>query len=165
MGLWGGALFGRRTRWQWRGAFLLGTAPDILAFGPFFLSRVGSADFRAFPPYVYRATTSRTASWCGLSWQATVWLDPQKVPMDSGFLGPSHPVRHSPARTLILPDALALASSNTSGQWPALGSTQGHDSELRRSHRCVRTHGWVCDIGVSEQNFAHKTIGTVDPIR
>ena len=64
--------------------------------------------------------------------------DPQEIPMDSRFMGPSHPVRHSAARNLILPDTLALASSNTSGQWPALGSTQGHDSELRGSHRRVR---------------------------
>ena len=79
-GLWGGALFGRRTRWQWRGAFLLGTAPDILAFGPFLLSRVGSSDFRAFPPYVYESynVTHSLAMWAVLA--GTVWLIRKRFP-------------------------------------------------------------------------------------
>jgi hypothetical protein len=54
-GLWGGVLFGRRTRWKWRGAFWLGMAPDLLAFGPFFLAQLGSAEWTAFPPYVHQS--------------------------------------------------------------------------------------------------------------
>src|SRR5687767_16023031 len=53
-GLWGGVAFGRKTRWQWRGAVWLGMAPDLLAFGPFFLSQLGSTDWSAFPPYVHQ---------------------------------------------------------------------------------------------------------------
>ena len=52
-GLWGGALFGRKSRGQWRWAFLLGIAPDVLAFGPFLVSQFGSRVWREFPLYVH----------------------------------------------------------------------------------------------------------------
>ena len=38
-GLWGGAAFGqKKTEWKW--AFLLGMAPDLISFGPYFLTRL-----------------------------------------------------------------------------------------------------------------------------
>jgi membrane-bound metal-dependent hydrolase YbcI (DUF457 family) len=54
-GLWGGALFGRKNRPHWRAACLLGMAPDILAFGPFLLTRIGSPGWVEFPRYVYQS--------------------------------------------------------------------------------------------------------------
>ena len=36
-------------------SFLLGMAPDILAFGPFVLSRFGNSECRAFPGYVHQS--------------------------------------------------------------------------------------------------------------
>lgn len=79
-GLWGGALFGRRTRWQWRFALLLGMAPDLVAFGPFFLSRSGSPDWRAFPPYVYEAynVTHSLVIWATVT--GFVWLLRKRFP-------------------------------------------------------------------------------------
>ena len=41
-GLWGGALFCPRGRKMFLIAVLLGMAPDLLSFGPFFLTRLGT---------------------------------------------------------------------------------------------------------------------------
>ncbi len=54
-GLWGGAFFGRRDKAQWRTAFLIGAAPDVLAFGPFLVSQIGSAAWVSFPRYVHQS--------------------------------------------------------------------------------------------------------------
>ncbi|MFO1518802.1 MAG: hypothetical protein U1F57_03925 [bacterium] len=43
-GLWGGLLFGKRRFFFW--ALLLGMAPDLISFGPFFLNWA----FHGFPP-------------------------------------------------------------------------------------------------------------------
>ena len=73
-GLWGGVAFGRKTRWQWRGAAWLGMAPDLLAFGPFFLSQLGSTDWTAFPPYVHQGynVTHSFVVWGALT--AAIWF-------------------------------------------------------------------------------------------
>ncbi len=36
-GLWGGILFGRKNKRNFLLAFLIGIAPDVFSFGPFFL--------------------------------------------------------------------------------------------------------------------------------
>jgi len=73
-GLWGGALFGNRSNRQWRWAFLLGTAPDLIALGPFTVSQMlisGSSDF---PPYVYKAynVTHSLVVWAMIA--GAIWL-------------------------------------------------------------------------------------------
>jgi len=79
-GLWGGVLFGRKTRWLWRGAFLLGTMPDVLAFGPFLLTRIGNQTPEAFPPYVYESynVTHSLVVWAALA--SAVWLIRKRFP-------------------------------------------------------------------------------------
>ena len=79
-GLWGGVLFGRKTRWQWRGAFLLGAAPDLLAFGPFFISQFGRTDWRVFPPYVHESynVTHSLVVWGILA--GGIWILRRKFP-------------------------------------------------------------------------------------
>jgi hypothetical protein len=79
-GLWGGALFGRRNRWQWRLAFLLGMAPDLIAFGPFFVLQIGHPDWRTFPPYVHEAynVTHSLVVWGTLT--GIVWLLRKRFP-------------------------------------------------------------------------------------
>jgi hypothetical protein len=63
-GLWGGAIFGQKARGQWKWGFLLGISPDILAFGPAFVSRAltgtlgawatpGPPPLSSFPSYVF----------------------------------------------------------------------------------------------------------------
>src|SRR4030095_811613 len=53
-GLWGTIFFGR-TKWTTAAlAFLVGMAPDLLAFGPFLLLH-GSFMGLNFPPYVYQS--------------------------------------------------------------------------------------------------------------
>jgi hypothetical protein len=79
-GLWGGALFGRKTAWQWRGAFLLGMAPDLVAFGPFVLTQVFKSEWKVFPPYVYSAydVTHSLVVWGGAV--GVVWLLRKRFP-------------------------------------------------------------------------------------
>ena len=79
-GLWGGVLFGRKTRWQWRGALLLGMAPDLLAFGPFYLYQWGSTDWQAFPPFVHQSydVTHSFVVWGLLT--AAIWYGRKKFP-------------------------------------------------------------------------------------
>ena len=86
-GLWGGALFGRRTRWQWRGAFLLGAAPDLLAFGPFFISQFGGSGWRDFPPYVHLSysVTHSLVVWAIMA--GSVWYFRKKFPWILGAWG------------------------------------------------------------------------------
>ena len=74
-GLWGGALFGRKTRWQWRFAFLLGTAPDVLAFGPFIISLTLNPGWRDFPPYVHRSydVTHSLVVWATVAGAVWFW--------------------------------------------------------------------------------------------
>jgi hypothetical protein len=66
-GLWGGAVFGQRKENPWKWAFWLGMMPDLLSFGPYFLTHLpdiyhrwtshhfGPPDHRMIPPYVYHA--------------------------------------------------------------------------------------------------------------
>lgn len=79
-GLWGGALFGHRNEWEWRGAFLLGAAPDVIAFGPFLISQLGSSNWVEFPPYVHQTynVTHSLVVWAALT--AGVWLFRKKFP-------------------------------------------------------------------------------------
>ena len=79
-GLWGGVVFGWKTRWQWRVAFLLGIAPDILAFGPFFVSQLGSSEWRAFPAYVHLSygVTHSLVVWALLT--GGLWFAGRKFP-------------------------------------------------------------------------------------
>jgi hypothetical protein len=79
-GLWGGALFGRKTRWQWRWAFLVGMAPDIVAFGPFLVSQALSEQWKAFPPYVYSTynITHSLVVWAAVA--AALWAIRKRFP-------------------------------------------------------------------------------------
>ena len=63
-GLWGGITFGRKNKRSFWSAFFIGMAPDILAFGPFFLFGLlgfsarpafggGGAHASLIPSYVY----------------------------------------------------------------------------------------------------------------
>jgi hypothetical protein len=65
-GLWGGALFGRKNKRQWRWAFLLGVAPDVIAFGPFLVSQIGNSGWVKFPHYVHQSydLTHSLVVWC-----------------------------------------------------------------------------------------------------
>jgi hypothetical protein len=80
-------LFGRRTRWQWRGAFLLGAAPDLLAFGPFYLAQWGRTDWINFPPYVHQSyhVTHSLIIWGLLT--AAVWFGRKRFPWILGAWG------------------------------------------------------------------------------
>jgi hypothetical protein len=53
-GLWGGALLGNKSERHWRWAFVLGTAPDVIAFGPFMVLHILSTWPADFPSYVYK---------------------------------------------------------------------------------------------------------------
>lgn len=73
-GLWGGALFGRKDKPHWRAAFLIGVAPDVLAFGPFLVSQIGSTGWVAFPRYVHQSydVTHSLVVWAVVT--GAVWL-------------------------------------------------------------------------------------------
>jgi membrane-bound metal-dependent hydrolase YbcI (DUF457 family) len=79
-GLWGSALFGHKSKWQWRWAFLLGAAPDIIAFGPFLISQLGSASWVEFPRYVYQSynVTHSLVVWAAVA--AGIWLFKRSFP-------------------------------------------------------------------------------------
>jgi len=51
-GLWGSLFFGRKSWLWWAASFLIGMAPDLIAFGPYVLSR--PRHWMEFPPYVYQ---------------------------------------------------------------------------------------------------------------
>jgi len=55
-------------------------APDILAFGPFFLSQFGSAEWRAFPRYVHLSydVTHSLVVWTVLT--GAIWIARRKFP-------------------------------------------------------------------------------------
>ena len=84
-GLWGGALFGRATRMQWRLAFVIGMAPDILAFGPFLVSQIGSKQFIDFPGYVHQSYDLTHSLVVFAVVTSIVWLIRRKFPW---ILGP-----------------------------------------------------------------------------
>jgi hypothetical protein len=73
-GLWGGALFGKRSDSAWRWAFLLGAAPDLIALGPFTAWQLLSLEVKGFPPYVYEAynVTHSLVVWAVVA--VTIWL-------------------------------------------------------------------------------------------
>ena len=79
-GLWGGAFFGRRDKTQWRVAFLIGAAPDILAFGPFLVSQIGSSAWVKFPHYVHQSydVTHSLVVWAAVT--ALVWFMRRSFP-------------------------------------------------------------------------------------
>jgi hypothetical protein len=66
-GLWGGAVFGQKKDSPWKWAFWLGMMPDLLSFGPYFLTHIpdiytrwtthhfGPPDHHTIPAYVYHA--------------------------------------------------------------------------------------------------------------
>ena len=84
-GLWGGAVFGQKKDSPWKWAFWLGMMPDLLSFGPFFLTHMGDIgerwahhqfgppDHRMIPAYVYHAynVTHSLVVWAVLF--ALVW--------------------------------------------------------------------------------------------
>jgi membrane-bound metal-dependent hydrolase YbcI (DUF457 family) len=72
-GLWGGALFGRKNGIHWRLAALIGMAPDVVAFGPFLITQIGSTSWIKFPRYVHQSydVTHSLVVWAvvtGLVW-------------------------------------------------------------------------------------------------
>ena len=73
-GLWGGAFFGRKSKAQWRAACLIGSAPDVIAFGPFLISQIGSSSWVNFPPYVHQSydVTHSLVVWATVT--AVVWF-------------------------------------------------------------------------------------------
>ncbi len=73
-GLWGGVLFGRKSKVQWRVACLLGSGPDIVAFGPFLVSQIGSSAWVKFPPYVHQSydVTHSLVVWAAVT--GIVWI-------------------------------------------------------------------------------------------
>ena len=79
-GLWGGALFGNRNERHWRWAFLLGTAPDLIALGPFTAWQMLSSRTTEFPPYVYEAynVTHSLVVWAVVA--VTIWLFRSEFP-------------------------------------------------------------------------------------
>lgn len=79
-GLWGGALFGRKNEWQWRCAFLLGAAPDVIAFGPFLISQLGKPAWTEFPRYVHQSydVTHSLVVWASIT--AVIWLFTRNFP-------------------------------------------------------------------------------------
>src|SRR5262245_18942774 len=86
-GLWGGAAFGQDPK-QYKWAFLLGMAPDLLSFGPYFLTRLGDIgerwanrkfgppDPHTIPQYVYGAydVTHSLVVWSALFLVIWLWL-------------------------------------------------------------------------------------------
>ena len=74
-GLWGGALFGRKSRAQWRAACLIGSAPDIVAFGPFLISQIGSSAWVTFPNYVHQSynITHSLVVWAAITGLVMLW--------------------------------------------------------------------------------------------
>ncbi len=63
-GLWGGIAFGKKSKKFFLKSFLIGIAPDVLSFGPFFTLtllgfiqlpnfRAGPHDPNSFPPFIY----------------------------------------------------------------------------------------------------------------
>src|SRR5215831_5622108 len=79
-GLWGSAFFGRKSDWHTRGAFLLGAAPDIIAFGPFLLSQIGRTAWVEFPTYVHQTynVTHSLVVWAAMT--AAIWISRKKFP-------------------------------------------------------------------------------------
>jgi hypothetical protein len=74
-GLWGGALFGHKSKRHWRWAVLLGTAPDLIALGPFTAWQMLISGSAEFPPYVY-ATYNVTHSlvvWAVVAGAIRLW--------------------------------------------------------------------------------------------
>ena len=79
-GLWGGAFFGRKSKAQWRAAALVGSAPDVIAFGPFLVSQIGSNSWVNFPPYVHQSydVTHSLVVWATVT--CLVWLFRKSFP-------------------------------------------------------------------------------------
>ncbi len=50
-GLWGGLLFGRKSRRDFSIAFLFGIIPDLASFGPLFISQIFIPELRVRPDY------------------------------------------------------------------------------------------------------------------
>jgi len=71
-GLWGSLFFGRKNWSTAVQAFLIGMAPDLLAFGPFILLNGGFRDMH-FAPYVYQSynVTHSLVVWSVLA--AALW--------------------------------------------------------------------------------------------
>jgi len=84
-GFWGGAAFGRKDKKQWRWAFLVGTLPDVIAFGPFLLSQIGSTRWVDFPDYVHRSydVTHSLVVWAAVT--SILWVTRKRFPW---VLGP-----------------------------------------------------------------------------
>lgn len=59
-GLWGGAIFGRRTGSSWKRAFLWGMFPDLIAFGPAIIAGLITGDRLSWFRY---APEDAHASW------------------------------------------------------------------------------------------------------
>jgi len=79
-GLWGGALFGNRSEQNWRWAFLVGIAPDLIALGPFTVWQMLNSRTTGFPPYVYGAynITHSLVVWAVMA--VMIWLFTSEFP-------------------------------------------------------------------------------------
>ena len=77
-GLWGSVVFGRKNWTWWAASFLVGMAPDLIAFGPYMLSR--PQHWMQFPPYVYQTynATHSLVVWALLT--SLVWLVRKEFP-------------------------------------------------------------------------------------
>ena len=81
---------------------------------------------------------------------------PRKVSVDSWRVGTPYPFRYSPPRTLVLSDAVSVASLDAAGERDALGSARSHDPQLHRARDCVCVNDWIAkpqrESGVTAQN-------------
>jgi len=77
-GLWGSVLFGRKNWTWWALSFLVGMAPDLIAFGPYTLSR--PEHWMQFPAYVHQSYnfTHSLVVWACLT--GAVWLVRREFP-------------------------------------------------------------------------------------
>ena len=84
-GLWGGVLFGRKSRPWWLAAFLIGMAPDLISFGWYVVSR--PERWMIFPPYVYSLynVTHSLVVWAAVS--GTLWYFRKSFPWILGGWG------------------------------------------------------------------------------
>ena len=156
-GLWGGVVFGRKTRWQWRTAFLLGMAPDLLAFGPFLLTRIGRSDFRAFPDYVYLSysITHSLVVWAVVA--GAIWSVRRRFPWILGAWGlhavcdiPLHEISFFPT-----PDLWPLPT-------PFVNGIRWAQPALIIPNYVLLTLAYTVWFGL---RYRHKTIGTRQSIR
>ena len=151
------------------GCILARHCPGPSRIRPLLPGAVGQHGLESLPT-VRSSELQRHAQLCRLGTPdsgAMVWL--QEIPMDFWRVGSPYPVRYPSARTLVLSDALPVAFSDASGEWPAVGSTSGDDSELHRADHCLHADDWHAlpsqESGVTAQNCWGERRHTVDSLR